>query len=241
MEKQISKIMRKVAWRHLRGEVPAPLKLEAPDLKEYLGEPGFKEDRAHALDKPGLALGLAWTSLGGDVLTIECLLVPGGSGLRLTGKLGEVMSESANIAYSRVRSTVCGSGCDDELFVKNRLHLHVPAGATPKDGPSAGITMASAMLSLIRGKTLRPRLAMTGELSLSGDVLPIGGLKEKVIAAKRSGIREIIFPEANLADLGEIPEYVKKGLVFHPVTRMDEVEAIIFTRGKVEHPGTLQF
>ena len=151
------------------------------------------------------------------------------------------MSESAGIAYSYVRKRACDAGCSEDFFTKNKIHLHVPAGATPKDGPSAGITMASAMLSLLKEKKLRPRLAMTGELSLSGDVLPIGGLKEKVIAAKRSGVKEIVFPLANLADLGEIPEYVKKGIVFFPVSRMEEVESLLFTRGVLEFPAKQAF
>ena len=214
LEKLIHKIMRGVAYDHLTGKQKKPLDVGSEEIRGYLGEPYFREDRARKLDRPGLALGLAWTSMGGDVLTIECLAIPGKSGLKLTGQLGSVMSESAGIAFSYVRRAACDSGCPGDYFKENSLHLHVPAGATPKDGPSAGITMASAMLSLALGKRLRSRLAMTGELSLSGDVLPIGGLKEKVIAAKRSGVKEVVFPLSNLSDLEEIPGYVKKGIAF---------------------------
>jgi len=234
LEKLIHKIMRGVAYDHLTGEQKKALSVGSDEIKKYLGEPYFREDRARKLDSPGLALGLAWTSMGGDVLTVECLSIPGKSGLKLTGKLGSVMSESAGIAFSYIRRAACDTGCSSDFFSENSLHLHVPAGATPKDGPSAGITMASAMLSLALGRKIRGRLAMTGELSLSGDVLPIGGLKEKVIAAKRSGVKEVIFPLSNLSDLEEIPEYVKKGIVFYSVSRMEEVRKIIFTKGKVE-------
>ena len=231
LEKRINRIMRKLAWEYVSEGKTDPVTITSADLREYLGEPVFREEKARKLDQPGLALGLAWTSMGGDVLTIECIANPGSAGLKLTGKLGEVMSESATIAFSYTRHLAISQGVDPAWFEKNSLHLHVPEGATPKDGPSAGITMASAMLSLVSGQKIRGHLAMTGELSLVGDVLPIGGLKEKVIAAKRSGIREVIIPWANEAQLAEIPEHVRRGITFYPVRRMDEVKAIIFARG----------
>lgn len=231
LEKRINRIMRRIAWEYVSGGKTGPVSITSGDLREYLGEPVFREEKARKLDRPGLALGLAWTSMGGDVLTIECIANPGAGGLKLTGKLGEVMSESANIAWSYVRHLAVSEGLDSGWFDKHILHLHVPEGATPKDGPSAGITMASAMLSLVRGHRLRGHLAMTGELSLVGDVLPIGGLKEKVIAAKRSGIREVIIPWANEAQLVEIPEHVRRGITFYLVRSMDEVKSIIFARG----------
>jgi ATP-dependent Lon protease len=153
---------------------------------------------------------------------------PGKEGFRLTGQLGDVMKESANIAYTWVRHAAGGFGVGTEFFEENQIHLHVPAGATPKDGPSAGITMASCLLSLATGRRLKSHLAMTGELSLVGQVLPIGGLKEKVIAAKRNQVREVILPAQNQKDLAEIPDHVKKGIRFQPVERMEQVLEKVF-------------
>ncbi len=164
------------------------------------------------------------------MLTIEAVANPGKEGFRLTGQLGDVMKESANIAYTWVRHAAGDFGVGKEFFEENQIHLHMPAGATPKDGPSAGITMASCLLSLATGRRLKSHLAMTGELSLVGQVLPIGGLKEKVIAAKRNKIREVIFPAENQKDLDEIPEHVKKGIRFHPVERMEQVLEMVFAR-----------
>ncbi len=166
--------------------------------------------------------------MGGDTLLIEAIAIPGKEGLKLTGQMGNVMQESANIAFSYVRLIAAKNGVDKEFFEKNLIHLHIPEGATPKDGPSAGITMASALFSLATGKTIKDRLAMTGELSLVGRVLPIGGLKEKTIAARRNKIKDIIVPKQNLKDVEEIPDYVKKGIRFHPVETMDEVLKLIF-------------
>jgi ATP-dependent Lon protease len=228
LAKQIGKIMRRTAYAYAGDRTLAPRVIDADDLVPYLGEPVFRGEQARKLDEPGLALGLAWTSLGGEVLTIESLANPGKGGLKLTGKLGEVMSESAAIAYSYAMRIALAEGVPQEYFETHQIHLHVPSGATPKDGPSAGITMASALLSLVFGKKISRRLAMTGELSLSGDVLPIGGLKEKVIAAKRSGIREVILPATNKADLEEIPQHIRKGILFHLVDRMEQVKELAF-------------
>jgi ATP-dependent Lon protease len=175
-----------------------------------------------------MALGLAWTPVGGDVLVIEAVSNPGKEGFKITGQMGEVMQESANIAYTHVRQVAGRFDVVPEFFEKRQIHLHIPAGATPKDGPSAGITMATALLSLATGKKPKKRLAMTGELSLVGNVLPIGGLKEKVIAARRYKIRDIVFPAENQKDLEEIPEHIKKGITFHPVSTMDEVIDKVF-------------
>jgi ATP-dependent Lon protease len=227
-EKALDRIHRKVARRSLLGEVKLPLALKKPDLEEYLGKPVFLDDELARTAKPGMAVGLAWTQLGGAVLAIEAVANPGKEGLRLTGKLGEVMQESANIAYTWVRHAAGGFGVSADFWEKNSIHLHVPAGATPKDGPSAGITLASALLSLARGKALRKGIAMTGELSLVGRVLPIGGLKEKVIAARRNRLKTIIVPEGNRRDMEEIPEHVREGLTFHLVSTMDEVLERVF-------------
>lgn len=198
-------------------------------VEKYLGKPIFAEEEVKRADRPGMTVGLAWTSLGGDTLVIEAVSVPGKEGLTLTGKMGEVMKESATIAYTYVRKLAVEKyGIPLEWFEKNHIHLHIPEGATPKDGPSAGITMASALLSLVRGVKVRDRFAMTGELSLTGQVLPIGGLKEKTIAARRNAAKDIIIPRKNLRDLDDIPEHVRKGISFHPVERFEEVVDLLF-------------
>jgi ATP-dependent Lon protease len=196
-------------------------------VEGHLGKPIFPEGEIKRADRPGMSVGLAWTSMGGDTLVIEATSVPGKEGLTLTGKMGDTMKESAAIAMTVARKlAVERYGLAADWFEKNHVHLHIPEGATPKDGPSAGITMATAFLSLLRGKIVADRLAMTGELSLTGQVLPIGGLKEKTIAARRNKARHIIIPKQNLRDLDEIPDHVKKGIEFHPVERFDEVLAL---------------
>ena len=202
--------------------------MKKESIKDFLGERIYTEEISKRITKPGIAIGLAWTPLGGETLTVESVLIPGKGDLKLTGSLGEVMQESAKIAFSFVRSIMGRYGVDNDIFEKNFIHLHVPAGATPKDGPSAGITMASAMLSLVTGKLLKNKLAMTGELSLIGNILPVGGIKEKVIAAKRAGMREVILPNGNQKDLNEIPDYIKKGITFHLVSNMNEALKLIF-------------
>ncbi len=196
-------------------------------VEKLLGKPIFPEEEVKLADRPGMSVGLAWTSLGGDTLVIEAISLPGQEGLTLTGKMGDTMKESATIAMTYARKLAIEKfGVDKEWFTKNHIHLHIPEGATPKDGPSAGITMATALLSLILNKTIINRLAMTGELSLTGQVLPIGGLKEKTIAARRNNCTQIIIPKQNIRDLDEIPEHIKKGIQFHPVSRFEEVFAI---------------
>jgi ATP-dependent Lon protease len=196
-------------------------------IEEHLGKPIFPEGEVKKADRPGMSVGLAWTSMGGDTLVIEATSVPGKEGLTLTGKMGDIMKESATIAMTVARKlAVERYRMSADWFEKNHVHLHIPEGATPKDGPSAGITMATAFLSLMRGKTVEDRLVMTGELSLTGRVLPIGGLKEKTIAARRNKAKHIIIPRQNMRDLDEIPEYVKEGIEFHPVERFDEVLAL---------------
>ena len=227
-EKSADKILRKIARKHLEGELSFPYTVKKDNIKEFLGERVFVEEMFQKIKRPGIAIGLAWTPLGGVTLTVESILIQGTGDLRLTGSLGDVMKESANIALSFVRSISERYGIDGKVFENNTVHLHVPAGATPKDGPSAGITMASAMLSLVTGKKLKSRLAMTGELSLVGNVLPVGGIKEKMIAAKRAKMREIILPEENKKDLNEIPDHIKKGLSFHLVRTMDDVVEHLF-------------
>jgi ATP-dependent Lon protease len=229
-EKALDKIHRKIAREMLLHATKLPRTIDAAELEKYLGQPIFQEEGLKPLDRPGMAQGLAWTPLGGAMLTVEAVANPGKEDFRLTGQLGDVMKESANIAYTWVRHVAGDFGVKKEFFEENQIHLHVPAGATPKDGPSAGITMASCLLSLATGRRLKDHLAMTGELSLVGQVLPIGGLKEKVIAAKRNKIREVIFPAQNRKDLAEIPEHVKKGIRFQSVERMEQVLEKVFAR-----------
>jgi ATP-dependent Lon protease len=210
-------------------EMPPPVKyaIDKKLIEEHLGKPIFPEGITKKADRPGMSVGLAWTSMGGDTLVIEAISVPGKEGLTLTGNMGDTMKESATIAMNLARKM--GAECygvPTEWFEKNHIHLHIPEGATPKDGPSAGITMAVALLSLFRNRTIVSHLVMTGELSLTGQVLPIGGLKEKTIAARRNKARHIIIPQQNLRDLDEIPEHVKKGIIFHPVERFDEALAL---------------
>ncbi|MDR0877258.1 MAG: endopeptidase La [Treponema sp.] len=196
-------------------------------IEKHLGKPIFPEGDVKKADRPGMSVGLAWTNMGGDTLVIEAASMPGKEGITLTGKMGDVMKESATIALTVARKLAQERyGLDSEWFEKKHIHLHIPEGATPKDGPSAGITMATALLSLMRGKVITGNMVMTGELSLTGQVLPIGGLKEKTIAARRNKAKHIIIPKQNLRDLDEIPDNVKKGIEFHPVERFDEVLAL---------------
>ena len=233
-EKAIDKINRKVVSTLVMKDEKAEIIIDPDNLQDYLGKPDFHSQERKIL-KPGMVTGLAWTNFGGDTLIIETVATTGGEQIKLTGQMGEVMQESANIAYTWVRknitrgSIIAQSKLPADFFDNHTVHIHIPAGATPKDGPSAGITMASSLLSLLRGKKIRKSLAMTGELSLSGSVLPIGGLKEKTIAAKRSKVKEIIFPAANERDLAEIPGHVKQGIRFYPVEQMDEVCELLFS------------
>jgi ATP-dependent Lon protease len=227
-EKALDKVHRKIARKSLLGEISLPVALKKNDLVEYLGKPVFLDEEMAVINKAGMAIGLAWTPLGGAVLAIEAVANPGKEGFRLTGKLGEVMQESANLAYSYVRHVSGAFDVKRDFWESNTIHLHVPAGATPKDGPSAGITLASALLSLATGRRIRKSLAMTGELSLVGRVLPIGGLKEKVIAARRNRLKVVLYPKQNERDLEEIPAHVRAGMTFHPVATMDDVIGKIF-------------
>ena len=206
---------------------PMQFSIDKKLIEKHLGKPIFPEGDIKKADRPGMSVGLAWTSMGGDTLVIEATSIPGKEGLTLTGKMGDTMKESAAIAMTVARKlAVERYRVDQGWFDFNHIHLHIPEGATPKDGPSAGITMATALLSLMREQIVTGRLAMTGELSLTGQVLPIGGLKEKTIAARRNKARHIIFPKQNERDLDEIPDYVKKDITFHPVERFEEVLAL---------------
>ncbi len=231
-EMLLDKIQRKVATSVVMAEVEGKTRedkitIDKPSLEKYLGKPRFDSDEVKRATLPGMSVGLAWTSMGGDTLIIEAVANPGKEGFKISGQMGSVMQESTGIAYTWVRHyAALKFGISAEYFEQRQIHLHIPEGATPKDGPSAGITMASALISLVTGKCIKDRLAMTGELSLTGQVLPIGGLREKTVAAKRNKIKEIIIPKANEKDLEDIPDHVKKGLTFYSVERMEEVLAI---------------
>ena len=228
LEKALDRIHRKVARQMLMDNLEVPVIIAPGRLEEFLGKPVFGDEQRNRVTGPGMVMGLAWTQLGGAVLMVEAVANVGRGGITLTGKMGEVMQESANIAYSYVRLAASAHGVRADYFDNHRIHLHIPAGATPKDGPSAGITMACALLSLVTGKRVRQSLAMTGELSLVGKVLPIGGVKEKVIAARRNKVREIVFPSGNVRDLEEIADNIKRGIVFTPVDSMDDVVERLF-------------
>lgn len=231
-EKNLDKINRKVVTKMLSKENPDTTEnftIDAPELNEYLGKPIFDESEIKRADKIGTAIGLAWTSMGGDTLLLEAISFPGKNELILTGQMGDVMKESAQIAFNWVKTYVQQKGfVESEWFEENVIHLHIPEGATPKDGPSAGITMATTFTSLLTKKIIKKNVAMTGELSLTGQVLPIGGLREKTVAARRNGIKTILFPKVNLRDLDEIPEHVKKGIKFIPVSDVNEVIEFMF-------------
>lgn len=229
-EKCLDKIHRKLITEFLmngdetQGILEKTIIIEANDLYKYLGKPVFDESQIKVASKPGTAIGLAWTSMGGDTLLIESTCFAGKGGLILTGQMGDVMKESSQIAFNWARKFVLDRGVKkSKWFDENIIHLHIPEGATPKDGPSAGITMATTFVSLFMHKKIKPHLAMTGELSLTGQVLPIGGLREKTVAAKRNKIKTIIIPKANQKDLEEIPENVKSGINFIPVSDVNEV------------------
>lgn len=228
-EKAIDRIHRKVARKVVGKTEDLPLRISADQLEDYLKKPHFREDGLKIADKPGMALGLAWTSMGGDVLVIEAEAVKTKAGFKLTGQMGDVMKESASIAYTRARKIIeqWGNEAEEDFFEKNMIHLHIPEGATPKDGPSAGITMTSALLSLATSTIIKSNLAVTGELSLTGKVLAVGGLKEKTIAARRHNVKHIVIPEANIRDIEEISDQVKKGITFHPVTKIEEVISLV--------------
>ncbi len=223
LEKVTDKLVRKIAIKIVRKESFPKIILEK-DLETFLGVPKFTNERMVRTSVPGTALGLAWTSVGGATLLIEALFVKGKGGILLTGMIGKTMEESSNIALSYIKNFLY----KEDLFNNRMIHLHVPDGATPKDGPSAGITMASAILSLALNTKVKSGFGMTGELTLTGEVLAIGGLREKIVAAKRVGIHKIIYPKDNLQHLEEIPDYVKKGMYFFPVSRYEEVALLLF-------------
>ena len=228
LEKALGKIFRKIATKAASGE-KGPFIVSPDDIRSYLGRPMFTDDLLLKMMVPGVANGLAWTAMGGTVLTVEAMTTgKDKAGMLQTGTLGDVMVESSKIAYSYIIGNLNRYVPKSE-FSKWAIHLHVPAGATPKDGPSAGVTMATSLLSLAAGKPVRKRMAMTGELTLTGRVLPVGGIREKVTGAKRMGIREIIIPRDNEADLDGVPQAVRRGIKFHTTEWFDDVVRIAFS------------
>jgi len=222
LERNIGRVARKVALKIAEGDAER-VKVDADDIREYLGPPRFYPEQARKELPAGVATGMAWTEMGGEVLFVEATLLPGGKGLTITGQLGDVMQESARAAQSYLWAHANEFGLSAELFKDYGVHLHVPAGAIPKDGPSAGVTITAALASLYSGRRVRPDTAMTGEITLSGLVFPVGGIKEKVLAAYRAGIRRILLPARNEPDIDEIPEDVRKDLEIVFLTRITEV------------------
>ncbi|HVH58208.1 MAG TPA: endopeptidase La [Vicinamibacterales bacterium] len=226
LERQIGTIARKIAAKVATSAEYSP-RVDAPDVPGFLGPARFRGETAFRTSRAGVATGLAWTETGGDVLFIEAVLMPGGGGqLTLTGQLGSVMQESARAALSHVRQQARALQISPEFLAKQDLHLHVPAGAIPKDGPSAGVTMATAIVSTARGVPVASEVAMTGEITLSGLVLPVGGIREKALAARRYGIKTMVLPKLNEPDLAELPDEVRRDMTFVPVTTLEEALAV---------------
>ena len=241
LEREIGRLLRQAAMRVAEGE-SGPIAISAGDLLGVLGPPPFEDEVAMRTSIPGVATGLAWTPVGGDILFIEATATPGNGRLILTGQLGEVMKESAQAALSIVKNCAGSYGIDASRFEKTDIHIHVPAGATPKDGPSAGVAMFMALVSLMSDRTVRSDTAMTGEISLRGLVLPVGGIKEKVVAAHRAGISRVMLPARNRKDFEDIPEEVRQQLTFVWLERVDDavssaLEAVGPSRAPVAEPG----
>lgn len=230
LERKIAAVMRKVAKLVASGETEEVFKIDSKNIEEYLGPKKFKEDRLPNKDEIGLVNGLAWTSVGGETLPIEVAVVPGTGKIELTGSLGDVMKESAKTAITCVRTRVEQLGIDPEFYKKNDIHIHAPEGAIPKDGPSAGITMTTAIVSALTKKPVNRFVAMTGEITLRGRVLPIGGLKEKSMGAYKIGIKTIVIPKDNESDLYEVDNIVKENVAIIPVETIDEVLEIAFSQ-----------
>jgi len=222
LEREIGAVLRSAAMRVAEGTAPH-VRIETGDLAEILGPPRFEGEVAMRTSVPGVATGLAWTPVGGDILFVEATRIPGDGRLILTGQLGEVMKESAQAALSLVKAKASGLGLDPAMFVKSDIHIHVPAGAIPKDGPSAGVAMFTALVSLLTNRTVRSDTAMTGEISLRGLVLPVGGIKEKVVAAARAGLTTVILPARNRKDYEEVPEAARNELRFLWAERVEDV------------------
>ena len=216
-------------------------KVSIDDISKILGIATMERDKYENNEVAGVVTGLAWTSVGGDILFIESTISKGSGGLTITGNLGNVMKESATIALEYIKAHAEQFGLDERLFEQYKIHIHIPEGATPKDGPSAGITMLTSLLSLLTQRRVKKNLAMTGEITLRGKVLPVGGIKEKILAAKRAGIKEIILCKDNQKDINEIKQDYLQGLTFHYVTEMEEVISLAIIDEKVKNPKIFTF
>lgn len=241
LQQMVNRIARKAAAVIVkRGpkKAAAPIVIGVEDLPQWLGPQRYYNEVAERITAPGVVIGLAWTAAGGDILFIEATDLPGSGGLKFTGQMGEVMSESAAIAWSYVKKKAARElKLDNDFFKSKDFHLHIPAGAIPKDGPSAGVTMATALWGLLSGRKIKPKLAMTGELSLVGKVLPVGGIKEKLLAAKRVGVTTILLPKLNEKDLREVPPYALKGMTIHFVSQVEEVFSLALeSKGRAMKP-----
>jgi ATP-dependent Lon protease len=223
LERDLGTVLRKTATKIAAGQIEAPVALDLDAVRDALGRQRFFQEAAERTAVPGVATGLAVTGTGGDVLFVEATAMKGKDTLVLTGQLGDVMKESTRIALSYVRGHAGELGIDEDAFDEREFHVHVPAGAIPKDGPSAGVTMTTALASLLSGRPVRHTVGMTGEVTLQGRVLPIGGLKQKVLAAHAAGLTDVILPERNRGDLDDVPEDVRGAMSFHPVMTIDEV------------------
>jgi ATP-dependent Lon protease len=234
LERHIAGVIRKIAARMASAEGPQTTTVHADAIPDYLGPPRFHDEVAFRVSRPGVATGLAWTETGGDVLFIEATLLPSGHhDVILTGQLGSVMQESARAAVSHIRSQAVEIGVPADFLDNHDLHIHVPAGAIPKDGPSAGVTIATAIVSALKKQTIREDVAMTGEITLSGLVLPVGGIREKSLAAMRHGIKDVILPARNESDLAELPAELKRGMHFIPVHTLAEVLRVALPAGSI--------
>ena len=232
LEREIANVLRKVARKIVESKTKK-IKITKSAVSHYLGAPRFHSELAERTTKPGVVTGLAWTAAGGDILFVESTRMKGKGKLTLTGQLGDVMKESATAGLTFVRSHTDEFGIDPEFNEYTDIHIHVPAGAIPKDGPSAGVSMVTSLVSLLTGIPVKDRIAMTGEITLRGNVLPIGGVKEKVTAAHRAGIKEVILPEHNRKDLEDVPDHVAKDLIFHFAKEIRDVL-------KIAVPGVLK-
>ena len=229
LERQIGTCCRKVA-RMIAGGHKEAVSIKPENLSTFLGQRKYFSEMAQRRNEIGVATGLAWTPVGGVILFVEATVMPGGKGLVLTGQLGDVMKESAQAALSYIRSHVEKLGIPKQFFKEKDIHVHIPEGATPKDGPSAGVTLATSLVSLLTKRPVKHNIAMTGEITLRGKVLPVGGIKEKMLAARRAGIKQVVLPKLNAKDLEEVPENIRKEMTFHFVEWLEEVFEI--TLGK---------
>jgi ATP-dependent Lon protease len=236
LEREIGSVCRKVATHIAEGK-EIPIVISPAKVAELLGKPRFYGEVAERTTIPGVATGLVWTPVGGDIIFIEATRMPGSKGFMVTGQLGDVMKESAQAALSYVRSKAKEIGIEDKAFEKSDIHLHVPEGATPKDGPSAGVTMATAIASLMTNRVVRDDVAMTGEITLRGRVLPVGGIKEKVIAAHRVGLKRVILPKRNEKDLDDLPDDVRKQLTFVFAEKVTDVFDAALSRTAIKASG----